>query len=33
MRRLIDAWNPVPIALIGLFGFVVILWLMLVKPF
>lgn len=33
MRRLIDAWNPVPIALIGFFGFVVILWLMLAKPF
>ncbi len=33
MRRLIDAWNPVPIAVIGLVGFVVILWLMLVKPF
>ena len=33
MRRLIAAWNPVPLAAMGLTGFVVILWLMLVKPF
>ena len=33
MRRLIAAWNPVPLAAMGLTGFLVILWLMLVKPF
>ena len=33
MRRLIDAWNPVPIAVVGLAGFVIILWLMLAQPF
>ena len=33
MRRLIAAWNPVPLAVIGFGGFVVILWLMLAKPF
>lgn len=33
MRRLIAAWNPLPLALLGLSGFVVILWLMLDKPF
>lgn len=33
LRQLIDAWNPVPIAAIGLGTFVVILWLMMVKPF
>ena len=33
LRRLLDAWNPVPIAVVGLTGFVVILWLMLTKPF
>ena len=32
MRRLIRAWNPVPIAVLGLSGFLVILWLMLTKP-
>lgn len=33
LRRLIDGWNPVPIAAIGLGSFVVILWLMMTKPF
>jgi uncharacterized membrane protein len=33
LRRLIDAWNPVPIAVIGIGSFVVILWLMMEKPF
>jgi hypothetical protein len=33
MRRLIDAWNPVPLAAIGFGGFLVILWLMLTRPF
>ena len=33
MRRLIDAWNPVPIGVVGLTGFIVILWLMLAQPF
>ena len=33
LERLIEAWNPVPAATIGLGGLVVILWLMLVKPF
>jgi hypothetical protein len=33
MRRLIDAWNPVPLAAVGFGGFLVILWLMLAKPF
>ncbi|MDQ3690614.1 MAG: DUF2269 domain-containing protein [Chloroflexota bacterium] len=33
MRRLLDAWNPVPIGVVGLTGFVVILWLMLAQPF
>lgn len=33
MRRLIAAWNPLPVAAMGLVGFLVILWLMLVKPF
>jgi hypothetical protein len=33
MRRLIDAWQPLPIAALGLGGFLVILWLMLQKPF
>ena len=32
LRRLVDAWNPVPIAAIGLGSFVVILWLMMAKP-
>ncbi|MBA2263396.1 MAG: DUF2269 family protein [Chloroflexi bacterium] len=33
MRRLIAAWNPLPIAAMGLIGFIVILWLMLEQPF
>ena len=33
LSRLLDAWNPVPIALIGLSAFLIILWLMLYKPF
>jgi len=33
MRRLIDAWNPVPLATVGFTGFLVILWLMMAKPF
>lgn len=33
LSRLLDAWNPVPIALLGLTAFLVILWLMLFKPF
>jgi uncharacterized membrane protein len=33
MRRLIEAWNPMPIAAMGLVGFIVILWLMMAKPF
>lgn len=33
MRRLIEAWQPLPVAAIGLVGFLVILWLMLTKPF
>ena len=33
LRRLIDAWRPLPIAAMGLTAFVVILWLMLLKPF
>jgi uncharacterized membrane protein len=33
LARLLDAWNPLPIALVGLGGFLVILWLMLAKPF
>jgi len=33
MRRLIAAWNPLPLGAVGLAGFLVILWLMLVKPF
>ena len=33
LARLLDAWNPVPLAAAGLTGFVVILWLMLAKPF
>ena len=32
LRRLLDAWNPMPIAVIGFTGFAVILWLMLSKP-
>ena len=33
LRRLLDRWNPVPVAAVGLTGFLVILWLMLAKPF
>lgn len=33
LGRLLDAWNPVPIAVIGLGAFLVILWLMMFKPF
>ncbi len=33
LARLLEAWNPMPPAVIGLGGFVVILWLMLFKPF
>ena len=33
LRRLLDAWNPIPIAIIGLGAFLVILYLMIVKPF
>jgi uncharacterized membrane protein len=33
MRRLIAAWNPLPVAAMGLTAFIVILWLMLTKPF
>jgi uncharacterized membrane protein len=33
LARLLDEWNPVPLALVGLAAFLVILWLMLFKPF
>ena len=33
LRRQLDAWNPLPIAAMGLTAFLVILWLMLAKPF
>ena len=33
MRRLIAAWNPWPVAVVGLGAFLLILWLMLAKPF
>lgn len=33
MRRLIAAWNPLPVAAMGLTAFIVILWLMMEKPF
>lgn len=33
MRQLIAAWNPIPVATLGLTAFVVILWLMMDKPF
>lgn len=33
LARLLDAWNPVPIALLGITAFLVILYLMLFKPF
>jgi hypothetical protein len=33
LRRLIDAWNPLPLAAMGMTGFIVILYLMMAKPF
>lgn len=33
LRRLQDAWNPMPIAIVGLGAFLLILYLMIVKPF
>ena len=33
LSRLLDEWNPLPISLLGLTAFVVILWLMMFKPF
>lgn len=33
LDRLLDAWNPAPSAIMGLGGFLVILWLMFFKPF
>lgn len=33
LSRLLDEWNPVPIAVLGLTTFLVLLWLMLFKPF
>ena len=33
LSRLLDAWNPVPIAALGVGAFLVILWLMFFKPF
>lgn len=33
LRRLLVDWNPLPIAALGLTAFLVILWLMLAKPF
>jgi uncharacterized membrane protein len=33
LARLLDEWNPMPLALLGLPAFLVILWLMLFKPF
>ncbi len=33
LNRLLDAWNPLPVALLGMTAFLVILWLMLFKPF
>ncbi len=33
LSRLLDEWNPVPIAIMGLTAFLVLLWLMLFKPF
>jgi hypothetical protein len=33
LRRQLDAWNPTPVAVIGLGAFLVILYLMMVKPF
>lgn len=31
--RAADAWDPMPVAVIGLAAFVFILWLMMAKPF
>lgn len=33
LRRQLDAWQPLPIAIVGLGGFLVILYLMMAKPF
>ncbi|MGZ8513127.1 MAG: DUF2269 family protein [Candidatus Limnocylindria bacterium] len=33
LARLLDEWDPQPVALLGLASFLVILWLMLFKPF
>ena len=33
LARLLDEWNPVPLAVLGLTAFLVLLWLMLFKPF
>lgn len=33
LRRLLDDWNPIPIATIGFGAFLVILYLMMIKPF
>ena len=33
LRRLQAAWNPLPLAVVSIASFLVILWLMLVKPF
>lgn len=33
LSRLLDEWNPVPLAALGLAAFLVLLWLMLFKPF
>jgi uncharacterized membrane protein len=33
MRQLIEGWRPLPVAAMGLAGFLVILWLMYAKPF
>ena len=33
LQRLLAAWNPLPVAALGMTAFLVILWLMLAKPF
>ena len=33
LRSLLDAWNPLTAAVMGLGAFVIILWLMMFKPF
>lgn len=33
LRRLLEAWNPLPVAALGMTAFLVILWLMFAKPF